>query len=93
MKLTMSFRGTQEALKDILEHEGIVGGWSMEPNGVHRLKLTNGTGLHWSTTTGALWCDGPAKAVERLESRVVMALHWLSFRDGQLPPGAAGNDL
>ncbi len=85
MKLPLTFKGDREALEDILDHEGVSGHWSSEPNGVHCLRLKNGAGLHWSTTTGALWCDGPAKAAQRLEGQVLMALHWLAFRDVHSP--------
>jgi len=81
MKLTLKFHGTREALEQTLGYEGIRGDWGPEPNGVYRMRLRDGTSLHWSPTTGSLWCDGSAKAPTRLEGRATMALHWLETHD------------
>jgi hypothetical protein len=77
MKLRVKFEGELESLKARLEDEGLAGEWREEENGVHMAKFADGTGLHWSSSKGTLWCDGPKPAAKVLECWVVMALHWM----------------
>lgn len=85
MKLTAKFKGELETLQELLDQGGVEGTWHVEPNGVHLLRLRDGTSLHWSSTTGALWCDGPHKAAVRLEGRVAMAVGWQDDWDAWVP--------
>jgi len=79
MPLKITYAGTLDSLKAELQHNDITGTWTEEPNGVHRLRLRNGAALHWSSTKGTLWCDGPTTERRALEGQVGFALHWSSF--------------
>ena len=67
------FTGMRDELEMLLFAHGIRGGWRDEPNGVVMMRHQSGANLHWSSTTGRLWVDGPPAAAARL-CRALMAL-------------------
>ena len=79
MTLKIKYAGTIDSLRAELKRNEIIGTWAEEPNGVYRLRMLNGAALHWSSTKGTLWCDGPSAERAALEGRVAFALHWPIF--------------
>jgi predicted nucleotide-binding protein len=72
--MAAKFHGSLEDLKDRLLPLDLDGDWEVQPNGIHKFKCKDRSGLLWSRTKGTVWFDGPAPQKEMLASKVEACL-------------------
>ena len=61
-------------MEQVLAPLGLQDNWTKQPNGVWILRCHDGSNLHWSSTKGTLWCDGPEEARDALRWKVERCL-------------------
>ncbi len=72
-KQQVTFQGTLEQLKDLVDQAGLRGQWRPEPHAWH-FRRQDGAGMHWSSGTGTVWFDGPIGPREKLAARMTPVL-------------------
>lgn len=70
----MKFHGSLQQLQDRLLRLDLDGEWEAQPNGIHKLRCRDRSGLNWSETKGTVWFDGPVAARSALEMAVAPCL-------------------
>lgn len=72
--MTLKFHGTRAELEAKLTPLDLEGAWEAQPNGVHKFKCSNRSGMLWSETKGTVWFDGPSPTKELLAARIEAAM-------------------
>ena len=68
------FHGSLQELKDRLLPLDLDGEWLEQPNGVHKFRCKDKSGLLWSETKGTIWFEGPHQAKVVLQGKVELIL-------------------
>lgn len=64
--MALKYDDTFEQLRDLIAPHGVQGKWAPEPNSVYMMRCTNGTNLHWASSSKRVWFDGPVEAQRQL---------------------------
>lgn len=64
------FHGEYRELKELMQMLDLQGTWAEEPHGVVRFCCPDGSSMHWSTTKGTVWVDGPSAPMMNLREQV-----------------------
>lgn len=68
--VNLRYVGEWEDLCEVLLEHAVYGVWSEQPNGVVMFHSNCGAKMHWSSTRGTIWVDGPRDACGPLLRRL-----------------------